>query len=143
MCSHFLCSMIEKRPIDYARRTRRPFLALAAYISINLTPVVAGPGVSNAIRSAKLYISVQGFSRNGLIEQLSSNYREGYSRSDATRAVDSLNINWNEQAARSARAYLSMQGFSCNGLIEQLSSPYGDQYTLSQARYGAQKVGAC
>ncbi|MHC9510702.1 Ltp family lipoprotein [Kangiella sp. M94] len=97
----------------------------------------------NAVRSAQQYISVQGFSRNGLIEQLSSDYGDGYNVSDATVAVDSMNIDWNKQAVRSAKQYLSIQGFSCKGLIEQLSSSYGDKYTKSQATYGAKQAGAC
>ena len=97
----------------------------------------------NAVRSAQSYLSFQGFSRAGLIEQLSSEYGDGYSRSDATVAVDSLTVDWNEQAARSARSYLDMMGFSCSGLIDQLSSSYGDKYTSDQARAGANAAGAC
>lgn len=97
----------------------------------------------NAVRSAKQYISLQGFSRNGLIEQLSSSHGDGYKVSDATVAVDSLNIDWNKQAAISAKQYLNLMGFSCNGLIQQLSSSAGDKYTVSQATYGAQQAGAC
>ena len=97
----------------------------------------------NAVRSAQQYISIQGFSRNGLIEQLSSDYGDGYNVSDATVAVDSMNIDWNKQAVRSAKQYLSIQGFSCKGLIEKLSSSYGDKYTQSQATYGAKQAGAC
>lgn len=97
----------------------------------------------NAVRSAKQYLSVQGFSRDGLVQQLSSDYGDGYKVTDATVAVDSLNIDWNKQAVRSAKQYLSIQGFSCKGLVEQLSSSYGDKYTVSQATYGAQQAGAC
>jgi hypothetical protein len=103
---------------------------------------LSGP-VGNAVRSAKQYLSVQGFSRNGLIDQLSSDYGDGYNRGDATAAVDSLNIDWNKQAVRSAQQYLSIQGFSCKGLIEQLSSSAGDKYTMEQATYGARQAGAC
>jgi len=103
---------------------------------------LTGP-VGNAVRSAKSYLRVGGFSRSGLIKQLSSEYGSDYDVVDATAAVDSLNVDWNEQAARSAKAYLSMNGFSCNGLIEQLSSDYGDGYTESQAIYGAKQAGAC
>ena len=102
----------------------------------------AGPQ-ENAVRSAKQYISMQGFSRDGLIHQLSSNYGSGYSVADATVAVDSLSIDWNKQAVRSAKQYLSMQGFSCKGLIQQLSSSSGSKYTVSQATYGARQAGAC
>lgn len=114
------------------------FLVAGATWADNLT----GPQ-QNAVRSAKQYLSMQGFSRDGLIEQLSSEYGGRYERSDATVAVDSLNVDWNEQAVRSARHYLQMQGFSCQALIEQLSSSYGDGYTESQATYGARQTDAC
>ena len=97
----------------------------------------------NAVRSAKQYLRIAGFSRDGLIEQLSSDAGSGYNVTDATVAVDSLNINWNEQAVRSAKKYLKIMGFSCQGLIEQLSSSAGDKYTVDQATYGAQQAGAC
>jgi len=97
----------------------------------------------NAVRSAQQYLDISGFSRSGLIHQLSSDAGDGYSVLDATAAVDYLNVDWNEQAVRSAKQYLSISGFSCKGLIEQLSSSAGDQYTVSQATYGARKAGAC
>ena len=50
----------------------------------------------NAVRSAEQYINMTGFSREGLIEQLSSEYGDGYGIEDATIAIDSLNIDWNE-----------------------------------------------
>ncbi|CAB3964399.1 hypothetical protein BCO9919_01389 [Burkholderia cenocepacia] len=98
---------------------------------------------NNAVRSAKQYLSIQGFSRKGLIQQLSSDAGDGYKVADATAAVDSLNVDWNREAVRSAKQYLSIQGFSCKGLINQLSSSAGDGYTASQATYGAKQAGAC
>ena len=98
---------------------------------------------TNAVRSATSYLSMMGFSRDGLIQQLSSSSGDGYDVADATAAVDSLSVDWNEQAVRSAESYLSMMGFSCDGLIDQLSSDAGDKYTTSQATYGAQQAGAC
>jgi hypothetical protein len=98
---------------------------------------------NNALRSAKQYLSVQGFSRNGLIQQLSSEAGSGYEVTDATVAVDSLNVDWNQQAAKSAKQYLTVQGFSCKGLVQQLSSSAGSGFTVDQARYGATQAGAC
>jgi hypothetical protein len=98
---------------------------------------------ANAARSAQQYLDMTGFSRQGLIDQLSSDAGNGYSVADATAAVDSLSVDWNEQAVRSAKQYLQMTGFSCSGLIEQLSSDAGSKYTGSQARYGAERAGAC
>lgn len=97
----------------------------------------------NAVRSARSYISFSGFSRQGLIDQLSSEYGDKYPIEDATIAVDSLNIDYNEQAEKSAGSYLEFSGFSCQGLIDQLSSPYGDKYTLEQAQHGAKAAGVC
>lgn len=103
---------------------------------------LSGPQ-NNAVRSARQYLSFQGFSRNGLIQQLSSSAGDGYDVADATVAVDSLQVDWNAEAVKSAKQYLSMQGFSCKGLIQQLSSSAGDKYTVSQATYGARQAGAC
>ncbi len=97
----------------------------------------------NAVRSAEQYINMTGFSREGLIEQLSSDAGNGYEVDDATVAVDSLNVDWNEQAVRSAEQYLDMMGFSCDGLVEQLSSSAGSKYTVSEATHGAHQAGAC
>lgn len=126
---------------------RAHFSYLTIFIAIFfISPVQAdnmtGPQ-KNAVKSAQQYISMQGFSRAGLIEQLSSEYGEAYEISDATVAVDSLNIDWNKQAVRSAKQYLRMQGFSCKGLIQQLSSSAGEKYTINQATYGAKQTEAC
>jgi len=98
---------------------------------------------NNAVRAANQYINMTGFSRDGLINQLSSDAGDGFEISDATVAVDSLNIDWNQQAVKSAKQYLNMMGFSCKGLIEQLSSSAGDQYTVDQATHGAKQAGGC
>jgi len=97
----------------------------------------------NALRSAKAYLDYTFFSRKGLIDQLSSRHGDNYNVDDATIAVDSLNIDWNQQAIGSAKDYLDFQGFSCKGLIDQLSSKHGSKYTVEQATYGAQQAGAC
>ncbi|KRG65568.1 host cell surface-exposed lipoprotein [Stenotrophomonas humi] len=125
----------EAAPVEAKKEEAAAAAAAAA-------PSLTGPQ-KNAIRSAEQYLSMGGFSRNGLINQLSADAGEGFSVADATFAVDSLNADWNEQAAKSAAQYLSIQGFSCKGLIEQLSSSAGDKYTVSEATSGAHKAGAC
>lgn len=101
------------------------------------------PAQRNAVRSAESYLAFMGFSRQGLIDQLSSQFGDQFAVEDATVAVDSLNVDWNAQAVESAQSYLDLMGFSCQGLIDQLSSDYGDQYTVEQATYGASQVGIC
>lgn len=94
-----------------------------------------------AIGAAKDYLDFSAFSRAGLIGQLSSKYGSGFSKADATFAVNHITVNWNEQAVRSAKDYLSMTHFSRSGLIQQLSSKYGSGYTVAQATYAANHVG--
>lgn len=119
-------------------------ILFCAYIGVSVAfaQSLTGPQ-KNAVRSANNYLSMMGFSRSGLIEQLSSPSGDKFSKADATAAVDSMSVDWNAQAARSAENYLRMMGFSCDGLIEQLSSSAGDKYTNSQASYGARQAGAC
>lgn len=118
--------------------------ASTAILAATLGPAAALSGAAwQAARSAQVYLSMGGFSRQGLIDQLSSSYGDGYDVGSATQAVDSLSVDWNDQAAQAAERYLSISGFSCSGLIDQLSSSYGDQFTRSQAQYGARAAGAC
>lgn len=102
------------------------------------------PSQQNAIQAAQQYLSLgQGFSRLGLIDQLSSQAGDAYPVADATFAVDSLHVDWNAQAVLSAKNYLKTQPFSCTDLVQQLSSSAGDQFTLAQAQYGAKAAGIC
>lgn len=130
-------SGLETQPIENASSEK-----FEISNEVNGGEVLSG-SQNNAVRSAEQYLSISGFSRKGLIRQLSSDAGDGYSVSDATIAVDSLNVDWNDNAEKSARQYLEISGFSCKGLIEQLSSSAGDEYTVDQATYGARQAGAC
>jgi Host cell surface-exposed lipoprotein. len=79
---------------------------------------------------------MKAFSRNGLIQQLSSDAGDSYKISDASVAMYNLNIDWNQEAVKSAKQYLNMKGFSCKGLIQQLTSCAGYTYPVDQATYG-------
>lgn len=94
-------------------------------------------GQQNALRAAQQYLNVAPFSRTGLIDQLVS--IDGYSTEDASYAVNSLSVDWNQQAAKAAKQYLSVTSFSRSGLIDQLVSI--DGYTSAQAQYGVAAVG--
>ncbi|WP_199221559.1 Ltp family lipoprotein [Desulfonatronum sp. SC1] len=78
-------------PRTTVRQVQRPAQRQAQETTRQLT----GPQ-KNAVRSAKAYLNFSGFSREGLINQLSSDAGDGYSVADATAAVDSLNIDFNE-----------------------------------------------
>jgi hypothetical protein len=101
------------------------------------------PSQQNALNAAKDYLSTSAFSKEGLVDQLSSSAGDGYPHKDAVFAVEHLHVNWKQQAVQAAKDYLHTSSFSCNGLVEQLSSSAGDKYTEDQAQYAAKKVGLC
>ena len=94
-----------------------------------------------ALQSAQSYLSMGGFSRAGLIGQLTSKAGEGFKLADATWAVNHADADWNAQAVESAKSYKSMGGFSKAGLMDQLTSKAGEQFTQAQAAYAVHKVG--
>lgn len=63
---------------------------------------------------------------------------EGFSKKDATFAVEHLDVSWRKQAAGKAKEYLEYSHFSRSGLIDQLKY---EGFTQSQAEYGAKKAG--
>ena len=89
----------------------------------------------NAVRSAKNYLRVMAFSRQGLIHQLEF---EGYSTADATYGVDHSGANWYDQAVKKAKEYLRVMPYSKQGLIDQLEF---QGFTYEQAVYGVEVNG--
>lgn len=89
----------------------------------------------NALGKASDYLEYTAFSKSGLIDQLEF---EGFSKADATWAVERLNVDWNEQAALKAADYLDYTSFSKSGLIDQLEF---EGFTKKQATFGAGTTG--
>jgi hypothetical protein len=99
-------------------------------------------GQKAALQSAQSYLSMgSGFSRTGLIEQLSSKMGEGFKKPDAIWAVNHTDADWNAQAVESAKGYMKMGGFSKTSLVQQLDSKMGEGFTPAQAAFAAHKVG--
>lgn len=98
----------------------------------------------NAYESAKQYLNYTSFSKQGLIDQLSSEYGGNYPEDVAEFAIEQLEergeVDWYEQAERSARQYLDYSSFSKQGLIDQLSSEYGGKFTHDQAEHAVEAV---
>lgn len=92
-------------------------------------------GQANARAKAEDYLSYNGFSRKGLIQQLKF---EGFNLKDATYGADAVGANWNKQAVRKAKEYLDQQSFSRAGLIQQLKF---EGFTPAQAEFGVNHTG--
>lgn len=99
----------------------------------------------NAVRSAESYLSFTAFSKKGLIEQLTSEYGEGFEVADAKFAVKYLEendlVDWNAEAVEAAESYLELSSFSRSGLYDQLTSEYGSGFTDKQAKHALTAVG--
>jgi hypothetical protein len=94
-------------------------------------------GQQQAVDSAESYLSEgQGFSKQGLLNQLTSSFGEAFSKSDAEFAIKYLKPSWDKQAVDSANGYLSEgQGFSEQGLLQQLTAAAGEGFTQAQGEY--------
>ena len=86
---------------------------------------------ASALQMAHDYLKSSAFSRTGLIEQLEY---EGFSKDDATYAVDNCGADWKAQAALMAKQYRKSSTFSHKGLVDQLEY---EGFTPEQAEYGA------
>lgn len=99
---------------------------------------------AEAVESAQSYLELSGFSRAGLIDQLSSEYGDKYTAEEAAAAVqhleDSSLVDWKEEAVQAAQSYLEYSEFSREGLIDQLTSEYGDKFTAEEAEYAVSQV---
>ncbi|MGD7008799.1 Ltp family lipoprotein [Metabacillus sp. 84] len=102
-------------------------------------PVSEEPEISvsqqNAIQKANDYLDFSAFSKSGLVEQLTF---EGFPADEAAFAVDSIEVDWKEQAGKEAKDYLDYSSFSRSSLIEQLEF---EGFTSEEATYGADQVG--
>lgn len=95
----------------------------------------------NALGAAKQYLEYSAFSRQGLIDQLSSQYGSGFSVETATWAADTVGADWNAEAIEAAKQYLDFSSFSRQGLFDQLTSQYGGQFTPDEANQALAAVG--
>ena len=91
--------------------------------------------MDQAINSARSYISSSSFSKRSLIEQLS---HDGFLGHEAAAAADSVDADWNRQAARSAADYLATTSFSKQGLFKQLEH---EGFTRDQIDFALSEIG--
>ena len=93
-----------------------------------------------ALKSAQNYIDVMAFSKQGLYDQLTSEYADKYSDEAAQYAIDNVKADYKEEAVEAAQNYLDTMSFSKEGLKDQLTSQYADKYTEEEAQYAIDKV---
>ncbi|XZN17889.1 Ltp family lipoprotein [Clostridium perfringens] len=79
----------------------------------------------SALRKAKVYSDTMSMSKEGLYDQLTSEYGEKFSDEAAQYAMDNLEVDWNKNALKKAKTYSDTMSMSKAGVYDQLISEYG------------------
>nr|WP_280194587.1 Ltp family lipoprotein [Corynebacterium pyruviciproducens] len=94
----------------------------------------------NALRSAKTYSDMMHMSKQGIYDQLTSEYADQFSPEAAQYAVDNLKADYNKNALESARTYEDTMAMSPDAIYDQLISEYGDKFTAEEAQYAVDNL---
>lgn len=90
---------------------------------------------TNALKKAQSYAKSMHMSKQGVYDQLVSEYGEGFTAEAAQYAIDNINIDWNANALAKAKSYQSSMSMSKKAIYDQLISAYGEQFTQEEAQY--------
>ena len=89
----------------------------------------------NALRKAESYAKTMHMSKQGIYDQLTSEYGEGFDKEAAQYAIDNIEWDWNANALAKAKSYRDMMSMSKNKIYDQLTSQYGEKFTSEEAQY--------
>lgn len=96
---------------------------------------------TNALKKAKQYSDNMHMSKQGLYEQLTSEYGEKFSAEAAQYAIDNLDADYNANALAKAKEYEQNMAMSPAAIYDQLTSEYGEQFTAEEAQYAIDHLG--
>lgn len=95
----------------------------------------ATPEQSSALTKARSYSTMMHMSRQGIYDQLTSEYGEKFSPDAANWALDHLDADYNANALAKAKDYQSTMAMSPEAIRDQLTSQYGEKFTPDEADY--------
>lgn len=90
----------------------------------------------NALEQAYQYGETMNMSKDGIYDQLTSEYGGQFEKDAAKYAVDNVKIDWNANAVVQAKEYSKSMNMSKKAVYDQLVSEYGGKFTKKQAQYG-------
>lgn len=96
----------------------------------------------NALKTAQQYASFMHMSKQGIYDQLTSEYGENFPADAAQYALDNLEWDWNANALATAQSYSDTMQMSKRGIYEQLISESGEQFKEDEAQYAVDHVNA-
>lgn len=89
----------------------------------------------NALKKAESYAKIMHMSKQGIYDQLISEYGEGFDTESAQYAIDNIEWDWNANALSKAKSYRDTMSMSKNAIYDQLISEYGEKFTNEEAQY--------
>lgn len=89
----------------------------------------------NALKKAESYSKTMHMSKQGIYDQLTSEYGEQFSADAAQYAIDNLDVDYKQNALEKAKTYQNTMHMSKSAIYDQLISEYGEQFTEEEAQY--------
>lgn len=96
----------------------------------------------SALAQAIQYSDMMHMSKQGIYDQLVSEFGGQFSAEAAQYAVDKVPADWNENALKSAKSYSDTMHMSKLGIYDQLTSEYGEKFTPEEAQYAVDNLQA-
>ena len=89
----------------------------------------------NALKKAESYSEIMHMSKQGIYDQLTSEYGEKFPADAAQYAIDNLDADYKKNALEKAKTYQDTMNMSKNAIYDQLVSEYGEKFTVEEAQY--------
>ena len=89
----------------------------------------------NALKKAESYSEIMHMSKQGIYDQLTSEYGEKFPADAAQYAIDNINADWKANALEKAKTYYQTMNMSKSAIYDQLISEYGEKFTEEEAQY--------
>ncbi|MDD2656279.1 MAG: Ltp family lipoprotein [Patescibacteria group bacterium] len=94
----------------------------------------------SALNKAIIYSKTMNMSKQGVYDQLVSEYGEKFSANAAQYAIDNMKADWNSNALVKAKTYQDTMNMSPSAIHDQLTSTYGEKFTKAEADYAIQHL---
>lgn len=89
----------------------------------------------SALAKATQYANTMNMSKQGVYDQLVSEYGEKFKPEAAQYAIDNVKGDWNKNALAKAKSYQKDMNMSPAAIRDQLVSQYGEKFTAAEADY--------
>lgn len=94
----------------------------------------------SALIKAQTYSDNMHMSKQGIYDQLTSDYGEQFSEEAAQYAVDNVDADWKQNALEKAKTYQETMAMSPEAIRDQLTSEYGEKFTQEEADFAVENL---